>query len=215
VLFPVFPVTLPALAPLHQYASLIWLGGVILLWLTRFTHQLGRRWGRSYYMLSTAVRPIGVALVVLGWLAVFSLPRMGGPALRDLGFMVKMVWLPRRNAADVLCMVAILLFFSLFVASVCALGLRRSFLYRHADDGLVTRGPYSIVRHPQFLASIGMVFFTSLLYGYGRGDLPMVNCALFSLALWVLSILEEKELRAHFGAEYDEYAERVPRLFPN
>jgi protein-S-isoprenylcysteine O-methyltransferase Ste14 len=41
------------------------------------------------------------------------------------------------------------------------------------------------------------------------------NWALFALSLWVVSILEDRELRAHFGAEYEAYARRVPRLFPN
>jgi protein-S-isoprenylcysteine O-methyltransferase Ste14 len=31
----------------------------------------------------------------------------------------------------------------------------------------------------------------------------------------VLSILEDRELAAHFGEEYEEYARGVPRLFPN
>jgi protein-S-isoprenylcysteine O-methyltransferase Ste14 len=41
------------------------------------------------------------------------------------------------------------------------------------------------------------------------------NWALFTLALWVLAILEDRELLAHFGDEYRTYAQRVPRLFPN
>ena len=41
------------------------------------------------------------------------------------------------------------------------------------------------------------------------------NWACFTLALWVLAILEEQELEAHFGEAYQAYARRVPRLFPN
>ena len=41
------------------------------------------------------------------------------------------------------------------------------------------------------------------------------NWALFTVVLWVLSILEDRELAAHFRGEYEEYARRVPRLFPN
>jgi protein-S-isoprenylcysteine O-methyltransferase Ste14 len=42
-----------------------------------------------------------------------------------------------------------------------------------------------------------------------------VNWALFSVALWVLSILEDRELLAHFGTAYAEYSRRVPRLLPD
>jgi protein-S-isoprenylcysteine O-methyltransferase Ste14 len=35
------------------------------------------------------------------------------------------------------------------------------------------------------------------------------------VCLWLLSILEDRELAAHFGTQYEEYARRVPRLFPN
>lgn len=43
----------------------------------------------------------------------------------------------------------------------------------------------------------------------------MANWVLFTAALWLLAVLEDRELAAHFGAEHEEYARRVPRLFPN
>ena len=109
--------------------------------------------------------------------------------------------------------------------SVAVLGVRQSFLYRRLDDRLVARGPYALVRHPQFLSAIGVTFFSILLFNpnqfppfVGAGGYvhsPGANWALFTLALWVLSILEDRELAAHFGEEYREYAKRVPRLFPS
>ena len=41
------------------------------------------------------------------------------------------------------------------------------------------------------------------------------NWALLTVALWVLAILEDRELHAHFGEEYEEYAQRVSRVFPD
>jgi protein-S-isoprenylcysteine O-methyltransferase Ste14 len=98
------------------------------------------------------------------------------------------------------------------------------------DDPLVTRGPYGIVRHPQFLSAIGVTFFTVMVhvssYRLARGGGPWVpfwdrsgigfaNWVLFTVTLWVLAVLEDRELAAHFGVEYEEYIRCVPRLFPN
>jgi len=88
------------------------------------------------------------------------------------------------------------------------------------EDGLVTRGPYAAVRHPQFLSAIGITFFVSRLFN--PAGIPFsfacrgldANWVLFTLALWLLAILEDRELVAHFGGSYQEYAGRVPRLFP-
>jgi protein-S-isoprenylcysteine O-methyltransferase Ste14 len=134
-------------------------------------------------------------------------------------------WLPVGNWTDVLCWVAIALFLAFGGWSVAVLGVRRSFLYRRLDDRLVTKGPYALVRHPQFLAAIGVTFFGILLFNpnrfpqfVGAGGYAHslgANWALFTLALWVLSILEDRELAAHFGEEYEGYARWVPRLFPN
>ncbi len=44
---------------------------------------------------------------------------------------------------------------------------------------------------------------------------PLLNAVLMALALWALAVLEDRELAAHFGAKYEDYARRVPRLFPN
>ncbi len=216
---PIFPVYIPALVPLHQYAPLIWMSGVVCLWLTRYTHQLEKRLGSAYYMLSALIRPTGILLISMGWLALFA-PNPGYPVPGG----ISRGWLPRGNWTDVLCWLAIAVLFAFGVWAIATLGLRRSFLFRHVDDGLITSGPYAIVRHPQFLSAIGVSFFVVRLFD--PTDFPSVafgayyhsldlNWALFTLSFWVLSILEERELKAHFGDEYEEYSRRVPRLFPN
>jgi protein-S-isoprenylcysteine O-methyltransferase Ste14 len=216
---PIFPIYISALGPLYRYAPLIWMGGVSCLWLTRYTHQLGKRWGSAYYVLSALVRPIGILLIVVGWLALYAPgPDYMLPSRPTEG------WLPSANWTDVLCWLAIGLFFALGLWAVATLGLRRSFLFRRLDDGLITHGPYALVRHPQFLSAIGITFFgtrlfnpaafPSLAFGVYYYSLD-ANWALFALSLWVVSILEDRELRVHFGAEYEGYARRVPRLFPN
>jgi len=172
-----------------------------------------------FYALSAVIRPLGILLIGVGWLALYS---------PDPGYMMPPVgtvgWLPFGSWTEVLCWVAMALFTAFGAWAVLILGPRQSFLYRRLDDGLITRGPYALVRHPQFLAVIGMTFFGVLLFN--PKEFPTfalgayyhsleANWALFTLALWVLSILEDRELTAHFGGEYEEYARQVPRLFPN
>ena len=92
------------------------------------------------------------------------------------------------------------------------------YLYRQLDDSLITRGPYGVVRHPQFSSAIGVTFFTAQVFpgAFCLGpNTAMANRAAFTVALWLLAVLEDRELAAHFGMEYEEYARRVPRLFPN
>jgi protein-S-isoprenylcysteine O-methyltransferase Ste14 len=210
---PLFPIYVPALIPLHPFATLVWLAGVICLWLTRYTHQLGRRLGVSYYLFSAVVRPLGILLIALGWLALYA-PQAPPFLAQQLG------WLPRGDWMDILLWLGILAFFGLGVWSVAGLGIRRSFFFRRLDDSLVTHGPYGLVRHPQFLSAIGITFFGIQLFNpaeffyTGYGSLG-TNWILFTCALWTLSILEDRELAAHFGSQYEEYAGRVPRLFPN
>ncbi|MGD2166356.1 MAG: methyltransferase, partial [Anaerolineae bacterium] len=197
---------------LVPHGTLVWFAGVLCLWLTRHTHQLGSRWGRRYYLVSMFVRPLGIVLILLGWLSLYVPQHPFGPLRLGL--------LPRRNWVDVLCWLAMALFFGLGLWSAAILGLRRSFLFRRTDDPLVTRGPYSIVRHPQFLSAVGITFFGIQLFNPGAFSFSVygnlgANWSLFALSLWVLALLEERELVAHFGEEYVEYARRVPRLLPN
>jgi protein-S-isoprenylcysteine O-methyltransferase Ste14 len=38
--------------------------------------------------------------------------------------------------------------------------------------------------------------------------------ALWLPGVWLIAVLEERELRNRFGAEYDAYSRRVPRFLP-
>ena len=234
-LIPMYPFVIPWLQPLYSYAPLLWLGGLVCLWLTRYTHQLAQRWGEGYYWASAIVRPLGVLLIAVGWMALFNFEEDVLTAERPgdwewlLGLQhdhpTPLFWV------NVMWMVGSVLSLGFGLWSVAVLGLRRSFLYRRLDDPLITRGPYGLVRHPQFLSAIGVTFFTVMFYitasswdyTRGKGEWPVVhwgligiaNWVLFTLALWLLAVLEDRELDTHFGADYKLYAHRVPRLFPN
>lgn len=79
-------------------------------------------------------------------------------------------------------------------------------------EGLVVRGPQRLVRHPMYLAVFVMVIGWWLVLDYSL----VLFMAMF-LLLWfnlVVIPVEERELRALFGEEYEAYARRVPRFFP-
>jgi protein-S-isoprenylcysteine O-methyltransferase Ste14 len=94
------------------------------------------------------------------------------------------------------------------LVSVLALG--RCFGILPEARGLVTRGPYRLVRHPVYLGEIaacaGLVL--GALSPWNAGCL-VVLC----IAQWVRMGLEERALAREFP-EYLEYAARTPRLIP-
>lgn len=79
------------------------------------------------------------------------------------------------------------------------------------DHELIVTGPYGLVRHPiysgLFLAFIGTV----LAEGQVRA---VVAFGLVVLSLWLKLRLEEKWMRAQFGAQYEVYAGRVKAVVP-
>lgn len=123
------------------------------------------------------------------------------------------------------CMAGLLVSLGFGLWAIITLGLRHSFFYRRLDDFLITKGPYRIVRHPQFLSAIGITFFSSILTPAIKWDLTasepgifsgmFLNWILFTAALWILSIIEDNELALHYGDDYVKYRSLVPRLFPN
>jgi protein-S-isoprenylcysteine O-methyltransferase Ste14 len=94
------------------------------------------------------------------------------------------------------------------LVSVCFLG--RCFGVLPEARGLVTRGPYSVVRHPVYLGEIGACAGLAL-----AAPSPTNAFVLGTLVLAqaVRMHLEEQAVAAAFP-EYAAYALRTPRLFP-
>lgn len=74
---------------------------------------------------------------------------------------------------------------------------------------LVDRGIYAIVRHPQYLAGILLSLGLSLVAQHGAVVLLGAVVALLS---YLSTFDEENDLRDRFGADYDAYCRRVPRI---
>jgi protein-S-isoprenylcysteine O-methyltransferase Ste14 len=230
-MLPLIPLYLPWFAPFHPFAPLIWLSGVVFLGLTRFTHQLAGRGKLWYYFFSSVTRPLGVLLIFIGWMAVTTpQPAFAVPDMSAASLLFYFGW-DAATGPQIMFWINLLSFlgwlasFAFGVWAVKALGVRRSFLFRRAEEGLFTRGPYALVRHPQFLSAIGITFFCAVLFPAGQWATgsgqtwifteTSANWAVFTIALWVLSIIEDRELAKHFGKEYADYRSRVPRIFPN
>ena len=111
---------------------------------------------------------------------------------------------PAIVAGDLLALLAC----AWMLASVLALG--RCFGVLPEARGLVTRGPYRLVRHPVYLGEIGACAGL-VLAAPSAWNLALL--AVFGVAQAVRMRLEERALTAAFP-EYEAYAQRTPRLVP-
>jgi protein-S-isoprenylcysteine O-methyltransferase Ste14 len=87
----------------------------------------------------------------------------------------------------------------------------RDALTVHADHELIDTGPYGLIRHPLYSATIGA--FAGV--GAVLGNWVSLGLALVpTLALLRRIKVEEDMLLDALGAEYDEYRNRSKRLMP-
>ncbi len=85
-------------------------------------------------------------------------------------------------------------------------------LYEAQRGGrLATTGLYARVRHPQYVG------FVAVILGFLVQWPTILTFAMFPVLFWMyarLARIEEREVRARFGAVYDAYAVQVPRFIP-
>lgn len=80
------------------------------------------------------------------------------------------------------------------------------------DKGrLLTEGIYAKIRHPRYVETVFIVAAYALFANYAGA---YVVAASSLPAVFLIVLLEEKELKERFGREYEEYCSRVPRFFP-
>jgi len=178
--------------------------GILLLGILRGTRrQAGRTTGRNaawlrsglFYLIASA---LFFGISYLGWI---RLPLRISPTIRG--------WMLAIGALLYFPGVSLFLWgrFSLGKYYFVSTALGAQLFTGHQ---LVTKGPYSILRHPMYagliLASIGSLLiyltWTSLLY------------ACFSPLISVRAWREEAALRAEFGGQWEEYCKQVPAFLP-
>jgi len=77
---------------------------------------------------------------------------------------------------------------------------------------LVQQGPFAIVRNPIYFAMLGMLIATGL--AVSRWQALLAGIVVYFLGTWVRVHAEESLLRENFGAQFDDYARRVPAFLP-
>jgi protein-S-isoprenylcysteine O-methyltransferase Ste14 len=79
-------------------------------------------------------------------------------------------------------------------------------------QGLVTSGPFSVVRHPSYWAHTSILIGFFLITGViSVGAIVIIDLA---ITYFITTKLEDQELVKRFGKQYVEYQMKVPRLFP-
>jgi protein-S-isoprenylcysteine O-methyltransferase Ste14 len=78
---------------------------------------------------------------------------------------------------------------------------------------LIGRGPYALVRNPIYLAMLGMLLATG--FAFSRWQALAAATVVFLIGTEIRIRSEETLLRATFGTQFEDYARRVPALFPH
>lgn len=82
---------------------------------------------------------------------------------------------------------------------------------RRYPGRLLTDGPYARIRHPRYIEA----FLWTLAYALFANYLAPYLVILGALpVIYLIVLLEERELRDRFGEGYIEYCRRVPRFVP-
>jgi len=76
---------------------------------------------------------------------------------------------------------------------------------------LLTEGIYGRIRHPRYVELTLWILTYALFVNYLS---IYVTFALMLPVLYLVVLLEERELRERFGADYEAYCRRVPRFVP-
>ncbi len=73
---------------------------------------------------------------------------------------------------------------------------------------LITEGPYSIVRHPEYTGHVSIIIGLMLL---SQSIISFIIGSLLIISLYLAMIMEEKELINKFESSYLQYIKTTPR----
>ena len=190
------------LSNLIDVLAFVYLLGIVpvpLFWLV-FHGGIGfwRQWGtRSYWVALPVWVGTGVALWKLRpWMFAERFPQNAFTVVAGLVLCAAGVWIMRSVARA--------------MGYRRLIGIREIAPEKHPME-LVTDGIYGRLRHPRYTEMVFTLFGLSLLSGaWGVAAAG----GLTALGLGLMVLLEERELRLHYGALYEDYQRAVPRFIP-
>ncbi len=77
---------------------------------------------------------------------------------------------------------------------------------------LVTTGPYALCRNPMLLGSV--IYYLGISLRLNSLSAIVLTALFLLCSIAYVKLVEEKELEARFGKEYEEYKRRTPFLIP-
>lgn len=101
-----------------------------------------------------------------------------------------------------------------FLVAICVIGrvYCTAFLGGHKNAKLITYGPFSVCRNPLYAFSLIGILGVALISNH---VVLIFTIPVFILIVYLSLIKREEDfLRQEFGAEFDAYCARVPRLIP-
>ena len=179
---------------------------VVLCWLVYLPMFSGRSGPGTERKRKDSFSRFGIAVQGTGVGAMWAWRR---PLFSPLPGMI----LPLRIVAPIVAVILAIgsVYFSWIALK--ALGRQWSFVAGvMSGHRLIQEGPYSVVRHPLYVCFFGLTFSTGIVWSEPMGLL--VSTILFWIGVWIRVRSEEKILRETFGAEFEEYAKRVPAFLP-
>ena len=167
---------------------------------------IGKRGATKTDAKRSPISHLGFLLQLLGYAICFAFPR---PDLSPIVPMPKVTELLLSAVIAAMGVISI----GICYAAARALGKQWALVARVVDDHeLITGGPYSHVRNPIYLAMFGMLVATGLTISRWQALLAGILVFLIGNEIRIRS--EERLLRETFGPKFDEYASRVPAVFP-
>jgi protein-S-isoprenylcysteine O-methyltransferase Ste14 len=189
--------------------ALFTLGGVVLCWMVfAAVFLLRKKPPKEAEAKRDRVSLLGIFLQMCAYFLVWFQPPWK-PFLPPL-----VVLSGRIGIAFSVCTLALAVVSVWLVASaVRTLGKQWAFAARLVESHkLITEGPYRFVRNPIYTGMLGMLVATGLAMEHFTAlDVAVV---LFAVGLVIRVRSEEKLLRAAFGKEFEDYADRVPAVLP-
>lgn len=174
------------------YISLLVYMGAPFFWLIR--HYIFLNYG--YKLEFKVLTYVFIAIIEIALFFIFSpyvasrseMPQYAAP----LGFIILAVWIILEGWSHYL----------LFASIEC---------FKKFETKLVTHGPFSIIRHPLYVAHLLFNFGAYLVTG---ALIPLIVLVEWLILIKPLADLEDEELALRMEEEFHIYKKKVPQLIP-